>query len=192
MSLQDPLTLSIKGMVCNRCINVLRKEFQALGLNIEEINLGSVKLSGTSALKSLTPLQQVIEKNGFALLSDKKQETLEQTKATVAEYFQKEIAFCEDIKLPVYLSKHLDMHYESLSTLFSSLTGSTLEHYAMEKRLEKVKELLVYTQIPLMEIAARTGFSSVHHLSNHFKAQTGLPPSHFRKIGVHKKKMTDE
>lgn len=191
MSLQDPLTLSIKGMVCNRCINVLRKEFQALGLNIEEINLGSVKLSGTSALESLTPLQQVTEKNGFALLSDKKQEILEQTKVTVAEYFQKEIAFREDTKLSIYLSKHLGIHYESLSTLFSSLSGSTLEHYAMEKRLEKVKEMLVYSQTPLVEIAARTGFSSVHHLSNHFKAQTGLPPSHFRQLRA-RKKMKDE
>lgn len=192
MPLQDTLTLSIKGMVCDRCISVLRTEFQKLGLRVEDIRLGSVKLSGTSMLESPAPLQQVIEKNGFALLGDKKQELLEQTKAAIMRYYQQEISFGGDIKLSTYLAKHLDVHYNTLSALFSSLTGVTLEHYAMEKRLEKVKELLVYSEMPLMEIAARTGFSSAHHLSNHFKSMTGLPPSHFRQLQVQKKKMKDK
>jgi AraC family transcriptional regulator len=192
MSLQDPLTLSIKGMVCERCIHVLRSEFQKLGLQVESIRLGSVKLSGTSTLESFASLQQVIEKNGFALLNDKKQELLAQIKAVVVHYYQNEVAFHEDKKLSVYLSEQLDIHYDSLSAFFSSLEGVTLEHYAMEKRLEKVKELLVYSQMSLMEIAARLGFSSVHHLSNHFKNQTGLPPSHFRRLQTQKKKIQEK
>lgn len=189
MALQDPLTLSIKGMVCERCIHVLRSEFQKLGLHVEDIRLGSVKLSGTSALESFAPLQRVIEKNGFALLNDKKQELLAQIKAAVIDYYQNEVAFHEEKKLSAYLSEQLNIHYESLSTFFSSSEGMTLEHYAMEKRMEKVKELLVYSQMPLIEIAARAAFSSVHHLSNHFKNQTGLPPSHFRQLQAQKKKI---
>lgn len=187
MSLQDPLTLSIKGMVCGRCISVLRSEFEKMGLKVDDIRLGSVTLSGTSPLKSRAPLQQIIEKNGFALLEDKKQELLHQIRTEVVRYYQDEIALHQDKKLAVYLHEQLEQPYDSLSTLFSSLTGTTLEHFAVEKRLERVKELLVYSEMSLVEMAVRTGFSSVHYLSNHFKAMTGLPPSHFRQLRTKKR-----
>ena len=163
-----------------------------MGLEVEEIRLGLVQLSGTARLDSLEPLQQALEKNGFELLGDKKQKLLEQTKEAVQCYYQEEVSYQREQKLAAYLSEQIGMHYDSLSTLFSSQAGITLEHFAQTTRLEKVKELLVYTQYPLGEIAVRTGFSSVNHLSNHFKSQTGLPPSHFRKLQSDKKKVKTE
>ncbi|MFP4093585.1 MAG: helix-turn-helix domain-containing protein [Cyclobacteriaceae bacterium] len=192
MPLQDPLILNIKGMVCDRCIRVLRQEFEQMGLPVEEIKLGTVRLSGTSRLESMMPIQQAVEKNGFELLGDKKQQLIEQIQAAVKQFFQDEMPFHQEQKIAAYLSEQLKMHYDSLSTFFSSQSGITLEHYAQEKRLEKVKELLVYTELSLTEIAARSGFSSVNHLSNHFKSQTGLPPSHFRKIQSDKEKVRKE
>ncbi len=192
MPLQDPLTLHIKGMVCARCISVVRQEFELMGLGIEDIRLGSVRLSGTARLDSLEPLQQALEKNGFELLGDKKQQLLERTKESVQAYYQEEVAYQREQKLAAYLSEQIGMHYDSLSTFFSSQTGITLEHFAQEKRLEKVKEMLVYTELSLTEIAVRTGFSSVNHLSNHFKSHTGLAPSHFRKVQSDKKKVKAE
>lgn len=180
--LPDPLTLNIKGMVCGRCVSVLKQAFEQMGLRVEAIRLGSVRLSGTSQLQSLQPLQDVVEKHGFALLEDKREKLLEHTRAAVASYFKDEVAFHQSTKLSDYLSEQTGTPYERLSALFSSSTGTTLEHYGQQQRLEKVKEMLVYTERSLTEVAMRTGFSSVSHLSNHFKTMTGLPPSHFRKL----------
>lgn len=185
MPLQDPLTLNIKGMVCNRCIKVLKQEFEQMGLQVEDIRLGQVKLSGTSHLQDLRPLREAIEQHGFGLLEDKKQELLNRTRTAVARYYDEEMSLRQ--KLSTYLSEQLDVHYDSLSHFFSAMAGMTLEHFARQQRLEKVKEMLAYTELSLTDIAVRTGFSSVNHLSNHFKAMTGLPPSHFRKLQQDKK-----
>lgn len=191
MPLPETLTLHIKGMVCDRCIRVLRQEFERLDLEVEDINLGSVSLRGTSRFTSIAPLQEVISKNGFELLADKKQETLQQAQMAIHHYYEDEIFYHNGQKLSTYLNEQLNTHYESLSHLFSSHFGMTLENYAQQKRLEKVKEMLVYTPLPLTEIALRTGFSSVNHLSNHFKSKTGLPPSHFRKVQSDKRRMKE-
>jgi len=120
------------------------------------------------------------------LLEDRRVKLLKHTQVAINRYFDDEVAFRQSIKLSDYLSEQTGTPYERLSALFSSSTGTTLEHYAQQQRLEKVKEMLVYTARPLTEVAMRTGFSSVSHLSNHFKTKTGLPPSHFRKL-QHKK-----
>ena len=192
MSLPENLTLHIKGMVCDRCVRVLKTEFEQLGLQVEDISLGSVRLSGTSRFSSMAPLREVISKNGFELLADKKQETLQQAQTAIHRYYEDEIFCRKGQRLSTYLNEQLNTHYESLSHLFSSHFGMTLENYAQQKRLEKVKEMLVYTQLSLTEIALRTGFSSVNHLSNHFKSKTGLPPSHFRKIKSEKKHLKEQ
>lgn len=190
MPLQDPLILHIKGMVCGRCISVLRQEFEQMGLQVEDIRLGWVKLSGTSHLESLHPLQEYIEQHGFSLLEDKKQDILNRTRTAVTRFYEEEMPLWQ--KLNTYLSEQIGMHHDSISTFFSSQVGISLEHFAQQQRLEKVKEMLVYTRLPLTDIAIRTGFSSVSHLSNHFKTMTGLPPSHFRKMQEDKRRTSQK
>ncbi|WKN32696.1 helix-turn-helix transcriptional regulator [Porifericola rhodea] len=189
MPVNDPLELRIKGMVCDRCIRVLESAFEEAGLKVESIRLGSVKLSGTHKLHSLTPLRQLLEKHGFGLLEDSRQNLIKQAQDLISQYYQEEVAFYQEIRLSTFLNQEMNMHYDSLSALFSSLTGLTLDQYAQQQRLHKVKELLVYSNMTLMEIAARTGFSSTQHLSSHFKSQLGLPPSHFRQLQARKKKV---
>ncbi len=91
-------------------------------------------------------------------------------------------------KLSSYITAHLHYDYSYLSDLFSSIEGITIEQFLIVQRIEKVKELIVYEELSLTEIAYQTGFSSVHHLSSQFKKVTGLTPSHFKKIGAEKRK----
>ncbi|HEX6182145.1 MAG TPA: AraC family transcriptional regulator, partial [Chitinophagaceae bacterium] len=97
----------------------------------------------------------------------------------------------QEIKLSSFITRKVPYEYSYLSDLFSSIEGKTIEQYFILQRIEKVKELLVYDQLSLTEISYRTGFSSVHHLSSQFKKVTGLTPSHFKKIGVAKRKSLD-
>jgi AraC-like DNA-binding protein len=92
------------------------------------------------------------------------------------------------LKLSSFILEKLPYDYSYLSDLFSSVEGITIEHYFINQRIEKVKELLVYDQLTLTEISYKTGFSSVHHLSTQFKKVTGLSPSYFKKVGLEKNK----
>jgi len=95
-------------------------------------------------------------------------------------------------KLSSFLSTHLHYEYTYLSSFFSSVEGRTIENYFIEQRIEKVKELLVYKEMTLSEIAFEMDYSSVAHLSNQFKKITGLTPSHFKQIGSMKRKLLDQ
>ena len=94
-------------------------------------------------------------------------------------------------KLSEFISDKIAYEYSYLSDLFSSIEGKTIEQFFINQRIEKVKELIVYDQLSLTEIAYQTGFSSVHHLSSQFKKVTGLTPSHFKKIGAERRKSID-
>jgi AraC-like DNA-binding protein len=96
------------------------------------------------------------------------------------------------MKLSAFITKQLHFDYSYLSDLFSSIEGITIEQYLIEQRIEKVKELLVYDQLSLTEIAYRLGFSSVHHLSTQFKKVTGLTPTYFKKVGAEKRRGLDQ
>ena len=96
------------------------------------------------------------------------------------------------IKLSTYLSSRLHHEYTSLSKLFSDTEGRTIENFFIMQRIEKAKELLVYGQLSLSEIAFELDYSSVAHLSSQFKKITGLTPSHFKEIGVAKRKTLDQ
>ena len=94
-------------------------------------------------------------------------------------------------KLSEFITDKIAYEYSYLSDLFSSIEGKTIEQFFINQRIEKVKELIVYDQLSLTEIAYQTGFSSVHHLSSQFKKVTGLTPSHFKKIGAERRKSID-
>lgn len=185
--MEDFMTISVKGMVCDRCKKVIAKAMHSLGLAVNNIQLGSITLSGTSALSSLDPIQQQLEENGFELLNDRNTAMVSEIKRLIDEVFNNSREEIERPKLSRLITDKFPFAYDTLSAIFSSHEGITLEKYIIHKRLEKVKELLVYTDYTLTEIAYRTGYSSVYHLSSQFKELTGLPPSHFRDIRARKK-----
>jgi len=185
-------TLHIKNMVCNRCIKVVKDEFEKLNLVIESIELGKVSISSQLNNSILSQIRDVLDKNGFELIDDKKSKLIDQIKTLVIEitHYEKEVP--ASINSSEFISKEIGYHYSYLSNLFSSVEGISIEKYIINQKIEKVKELLVYDELSLNEISYKLGYSSVQHLSNQFKKITGLTPSHFKKLKENKRKPLDE
>ncbi len=184
-------TLYIKNMVCNRCIMVVQNELDKLGLQSTGISLGEVSLD-----KALTPaerdkLEEVLIPLGFEIIDDKKSRIIEKIKNVIIDLVHHN---ANDIKMNLsdLLSQELHHDYNYLSNLFSEVEGTTIEKYFIAQKIERVKELLVYGELSLSEIAFQLNYSSVAYLSNQFKKVTGLTPSHFRKIRQEKRKPLDQ
>ncbi len=185
------MKLYIKHMVCNRCIMVVQQTLSKLGLKTKNIILGEVELEKEPSAKEKKQLEDALVPLGFELIDDKKSRIIEKIKNIIIN----QIHHREDeikTNLSVVLSKELHHDYNYLSNLFSEVEGTTIEKYFIAQKIEKVKELLVYDELSLSEIAFRLNYSSVAYLSNQFKKVTGLTPSHFKKIGMEKRKPLDE
>lgn len=184
-------TLFIKNMVCNRCILVLQHEFDRLGLAVKNISLGEVTLD-----KELTPdeknkVEEAIIPLGFQVIDDKKSRIIEKIKNVIIDLVHHRDNDTRT-NLSDVLSSKLHHDYNYLSGLFSEVEGTTIEKYFIAQKIERVKELLVYDELSLSEIASRMNYSSVAYLSNQFKKVTGLTPSHFRQIREDKRKPLDQ
>lgn len=184
--------LYIKNMVCNRCIKVVREELEGLGLEILQIKLGEVTVSGSRDSINIVTLKEKLEENGFELLDDKKARAIEKVKNVVVELIHQGDEESIHTNFSSLISERVGLDYNYLSSLFSSMEGITIERYIILQRIERVKELLVYNELTLSEIAWKTGYSSVQHLSNQFKKVTGLTPSYFKQIKSEKRRGIDE
>jgi YesN/AraC family two-component response regulator len=178
-------------MVCDRCIMVVQNELEKLGLDAKNIKLGEVILS--KEIKSLEKenLSKTLESLGFEVIDDKKGRIIEKIKNIIIDLVHHQDS---DVKtnLSDVLSDKLHHDYNYLSNLFSEVEGTTIEKYFIAQKVEKVKELLVYDELSLSEIANRLNYSSVAYLSNQFKKVTGLTPSHFKQIKEDKRKPLDK
>jgi AraC-type DNA-binding domain-containing proteins len=181
-------TLHIKGMVCQRCISAVKQALEALGLEVLHIDLGMATISSSQS-PDMQLIAEKLEALGFSLLEDKQQQLVDKIKALVASVYSGEFDFPENFRFSKYAAKQLHRSYEVLSQAFSAAENTTLEKYIIAYRVEKVKELLVYTPATLADIAFRLGFSSEAHLSRQFKAQTGLNPSYFIKLRKEKEQL---
>ncbi|SHF82845.1 helix-turn-helix domain-containing protein [Chryseobacterium sp. OV279] len=187
------MKLLIKGMVCNRCIFVLAQEFPKLGLELSEIRLGEVILKETdqTAIDEKV-IKAMLKKNGFDLFYSKNQKTIDQIKDTVEKGIQQQLYTGNPVKFSALLSNELHKDYDSLSSLFSSSEGCTLERFIISRKIEKVKELLVYTNQSMSEIAYALGYSSPAHLSNQLKKYTGFTSSYYKQIRLDKMTIIQE
>lgn len=182
--------LHIKNMVCNRCIKSMTDILCELGIEHKSILLGEVQLTNPIDTSQKEKLKNRLNDEGFELIDDKKSRIIEQIKKLLLELAQEEYSE-RKITLSKYLSENLHHDYSYLSSLFSSIEGKTIENYFILQKIEKIKELLVYDEYNISEIAYRLGYSSVAHLSNQFKKITGLTPSHFKSIGAARRKPLD-
>ena len=179
-------------MVSHRCKMVIREEFENLNLHPINISLGEVEIEEKELSKEQVNQLSIALKNvGFELIDKRVNKIIEDVKQSIMEYLALGMD-SQALKLSSFITKRIPYDYSYLSDLFSSIEGKTIEQYYLLQRIEKVKELLVYDQLSLTEISYQTGFSSVHHLSSQFKKLTGLTPSHFKKIGVEKRKGLDQ
>lgn len=184
-------TIFIKNMVCDRCIMVVQNELEKLGLDAKNIKLGEVILSKEITSLEKENLSKTLEPLGFEIIDDKKGRIIEKIKNTIIDLVHHQDSDVK-INLSDVLSDKLHHDYNYLSNLFSEVEGTTIEKYFIAQKVEKVKELLVYDELSLSEIANRLNYSSVAYLSNQFKKVTGLTPSHFKQIKEDKRKPLDK
>lgn len=184
-------TIFIKNMVCDRCIMVVQTELEKLGLDAKNIKLGEVILSKEITSLEKENLSKTLEPLGFEVIDDKKGRIIEKIKNIIIDLVHHQDS---DVKtnLSDVLSDKLHHDYNYLSNLFSEVEGTTIEKYFIAQKVEKVKELLVYDELSLSEIANHLNYSSVAYLSNQFKKVTGLTPSHFKQIKEDKRKPLDK
>lgn len=183
--------IHIKNMVCGRCIKVVQDELENLGYDIKSIELGKVELEPSGEIDVLE-LKSTLEKEGFELIDDESTRIIEKIKMLIIKYIHQQKNETEEQNLSDYLESELHKNYSSLSTLFSKVEGRTIEKFTIQQRIERVKELLVYGEKTISEIAWELGYSSAQYLSNQFKSETGLSPSEFRKLLSNKRKPLDE
>ncbi|HEV7329460.1 MAG TPA: AraC family transcriptional regulator [Flavisolibacter sp.] len=184
--------LFIKNMVCDRCIMVVKEQLHAVGIEFKKVQLGEVELSQPASDEQIEKLGANLFPLGFELLDDKKAAVVTQIKSTIIKlihnYENEEV----NQKLSVILSQKLGKDYHFLSILFSSVEGTTIEKFVILQRIERAKELLMYDEMTINEIADTLGYSSVQHLSQQFKKITGLTPTHFKKLKENKRKPLDQ
>ena len=183
----DTTSLYIKNMVCMRCILVVREELSELGFEVAAIELGKAELNQKIDDSDLLKIRKVLINSGFELIDDKKSRIIERIKTAIIEYVHHGKEIPKHRNLSDFLSHELQHDYSYLSSLFSSIEGMTIEKYVINQKIEKVKELLVYYELTLNEIAYQLGYSSVQHLSNQFKRTTGLTASYFKNIKAFKR-----
>lgn len=178
-------------MVCGRCIKVVRDELEKLGHTIKHIELGKVEFTDQQEVDEVR-LRKVLEKEGFELIDDESTKLISAIKNIVIQQIHHEAGDNKQLNLSAILEKEIGKSYSSLSTLFSKTEGRTIENFAIQQRIERVKELLVYGQKSVSEIAWELGYSSAQYLSNQFKSETGLTPSAFRKLISNNRKPLDK
>jgi AraC-like DNA-binding protein len=182
--------LHIKNMVCARCIRVVEEELLKAGINVHNVRLGEAE----AVLKSegeLEIIRKILKENGFDLADSRRAQIIEKIKnIVVAQIHHNDNV--EKINFSELLANELALDYHYISTLFSQQEGMTIEKYIILQRIERVKELLKYDELSLSEIAFKTGYSSVAHLSNQFKKVTGLSATEYKKLRENDRTALDE
>ena len=182
--------IHIKNMVCDRCIRVVKEELEKNGLQIIKITLGEAEIKSDSPI-NMNSVSATLAANGFELLENKNIRLVEQIKATIINLIHhKDLPLKENYS--DFLSKSIGKDYHALSHLFSETENLTIEKYIIHQKIEKAKEMLVYNEHTLSEIAFKLGYSSVAYLSAQFKQVTGFTPSAFKKLKHHNRKPLDK
>lgn len=184
------MKLYIKYMVSRRCKMMVQSELDKLGLQYGVVDLGEVDIKGNITDVQYKQLKVALSKSGLELMDNKKAVQIERIKIAIIEL----IHYSDELpvtKYSNYISEKLDYDYTYLANLFSEATGTTIEHFIIAHKIERVKELLLYNELNLTEISYKLHYSSVAHLSNQFKKETGLTPSFFKNL-KHKKRIALE
>lgn len=184
------MKLFIKYMVSIRCKMIVKSELTKLGLHYIIVELGEVEIKENINAEQREQLRIGLSKSGLELMEDKKAILIEKIKCIIIEM----IHYSDEppkINYSDFISEKLNYDYTYLANLFSEVTGVTIVHYIIAHKIEKVKELLIYDEQNLTEIAYIMNYSSVAHLSSQFKKVTGLTPTFFKQLKNKKRKALD-
>jgi len=170
---------------------VVKEELTKLGIHFTSVELGEVEVVENISAGQQEQIKTALSRSGLELMDDKKSILIQKIKNVIIE----KVHYSEEplsINFSEYLSHKLNYDYTYLANLFSEVQGTTIEKFLIANKIERVKELLVYNELNLTEIAYRMHYSSVAHLSAQFKKVTGLTPSHFKQLKNKRRSMLDE
>ena len=170
---------------------VVKDELTKLGLHYAVVELGEAEIMESISAEQRDQIKSALLRSGLELMDDKKSMLIERIKNVLIElvhYSEEPLA----INLSEYLSRKLNHDYTYLANLFSEVQGVTIEKFFIAHKIERVKELLVYNELNLTEIAYKMHYSSVAHLSTQFKKVTGLTPSHFKELKNKRRSMLED
>ena len=168
-------------MVSKRCKMAVREELKKLGLHFIIVDLGEVEVMENLSAEMLEQLKISLFNIGFELITDKRSVLIEKIKNSIIEM----VHHSDDIiktNFSDFLSEKLNYNYTYLSNLFSEVQGTTIEQFVIQHKIERIKELIIYNELNITEIAWKMNYSSVAHLSNQFRKVTGLAPSHYKQL----------
>lgn len=177
------MVIHIKNMCCPRCITAVRTILSSMGLTVREVNLGDAVVDETLSRDDKALLSQGLAAQGFELLDDPCACIVESVRVAVLQWVR---MTGERPKLSDHVGSKVHKDYSFLSKLFSQVRGVTVEHYAIQHRIEYAKELLCYTSQSISEIAYSLGYSSPAHFAAQFKQFSGMSPKAFRELDSHK------
>ncbi|MCH2451541.1 MAG: AraC family transcriptional regulator [Gracilimonas sp.] len=180
----------IKNMVCSHCGEVLSEKLEQAGFSVKKVELGEITLESPIDMEQQEDFTKLIQKHGFDVINNQNSRLVEQIKQLVIQLARTG----EKLENPLsdYLAKKLHKDYQQLSRLFSGVEGKSIERYYILQKIERAKELIVYGEQSLSEIAYNLGYSSQQHFSRQFKKETGLSPSHFSEIKENRRISIDE
>lgn len=171
------IEINIKGMVCRHCIEAVERALTDAGFPDAVVTLGRAQIEDARETPQvMEAIDAALSAQGFSRVLSADELLVERAKAVIINHIRNNDC---NFNLSVCLSSHLNADYALISRAFSALEGRTIEKYAIAQRVEYVKELLSYHQLTITEIADRTGYSSVGHLSRQFKSVTGMTPTQF-------------
>lgn len=181
----------VKNMVCRRCIMTVTNVFEENGITPTQVELGKVFLSEPLERAKMDSIRKHLEEYGFEVIDDRRMRLLEQIRIGIIEYVHSpEVQ--DKMNLSDYLQDKCHHEYSALSKLFTEMKAVSIERYYIAQRIEYVKQLLVYDELTISEIAYRLHYSSVAHLSTQFKSVTGLSPTQFKRLKNHHLRPLDE
>lgn len=185
------MKLYIKYMVSIRCKMVVKEELSRLGLHFVIVDMGVVDIMEDLTTEQREEIRIALQKSGLELMDDKKAVLIEKIKNVIIEM----VHYSEELpktNFSDFLSSKLNYDYSYMANLFSEIQGTTIEKFIILHKIERVKELIIYDEFNLTEIAYRMHYSSVAHLSNQFKKITGLTPSHFKLLKTARRKAIED
>jgi AraC-like DNA-binding protein len=185
------MKLYIRNMVCNRCIMAVEEVLKSLDIKPVSVTLGEAEVGGEPSSEVLKQLDDKLYNIGFERIEDKKSRIIERIKTEIV-YLVHHSGEVLNTNISYWLSDKLHYDYTYLSNRFSEVEGLTIEKYYIAQRIEKVKELLVYDELTLIQIADMLGYSSPAYLSGQFKKVTGFTPSHYKDIKEQKRRSLDQ
>lgn len=185
------MKLYIKNMVCKRCKMVVQSELKKFGLHPILVNLGEVEIIEKLDEYQKGNLNKKLLSIGFEIIDDKKSRLIEKVKNLVIELVHQQNNQSK-LNLSEIVIQELNLDYNYISNLYTEVEGTSIEQFYIAQKIEKVKELIVYDELSLSEIAFKLNYSSVSHLSKQFKKVTGLTPSHFKELKEKKRFSLDE